>query len=475
MKRLDSSRGIGRCITGAFAFVAALITSSASALTIDLPGFSCPGATATLTGTTLTITCGSSGPTAGSFLLNAPASLAAGTTTTTQVNVTRTGMNAWTTAVDVGYTVAGSGCNTLAGTLNFTAMDGSAHPIVVTTTVAGSCAVTLSAPSAGTIAGTNPANIAVVDPDANVNFQFTAGTSATNVGASIPTAIVVQRSGGTNGEFNVPFTVSGSLVSGGAILGTLTGPSGAITKTSGLLNFPPNSSTVTLSYLAPAAAPGVGQPWNLAFSLAPPTKVAGAPAQAGALAGITQNVLTLSPTTSGPPAGALEYPIDQNAAGNWMYIGLNPTEVGYSKLKDPTSFGKVSGNISIAALSFSQGEPLKVEMTISKTIGEINPNAGACYLYMDKKDAFVLRYITAPYYSSQSTGRGLPIITNINDYASAAAKSLCWAPKSEGQWYINVRHAGVDCVYKYDGRAPPSPAHAMGKCAWSFGWTEDQY
>lgn len=448
MNALKRLSGPGKWVFAVLAFAAALFTAPAMALTISLPGFICSGATATTVGDTMTITCAGSGPVAGSFSISGPASLPASSATTTQIAITRSGASGYAGTVTVPYTVSNA-CTAGASPnpMSFVDMDAAPKYIVVNTQVSGICTVSLGTitATAGTpTVGTGSANMTLVDPNAAVSFQFVAPpTSATNVGASGPTTITVQRSGGTNGEWSVPYTMSGTLAPAGSpVAGTLTGT----------LNFPANSATATatLSYTPPATAPaGVALPAQLVIALGLPNAVAPlVSGQAGSASG--SHTLTLAAPASGPPPGGV--PATITTGGIRTTLTLSPLQYSYSPLPDISTFlmadgvtSHVSGKIQvIGQLPTSPPPPVLFEGTISRNIGDFTPTPG-CYFSTTYPDGWNMAYVIAPYYSSVSTGRGTNTVIDIHDAASAAAAQFCWAPKAEGQWYVNVRWTQTSC------------------------------
>jgi hypothetical protein len=160
-----------------------------------------------------------------------------------------------------------SGCSVSPSTVSFA--DGSSSPspasVTVTAPASGTCTVTLT--PVGTTAGSpSTYTVTVVDPNANVTFTFSSATStATFGGSSVP--ITVTRSGGTNGDWSVPFVISGSMTASGALV---TG-GGTITP-SGPLSFPAGTQSATITYTPLASAPsGVTPPGTIVYTLGTPT------------------------------------------------------------------------------------------------------------------------------------------------------------------------------------------------------------
>lgn len=234
-----------------------LLTTLATAGNVTITGSSagtvtCAWGSVSGDGTNITYSCGqaqSGGP--GVFTLSVPASLPANATGNTSVSISRSG---GTIDATVGVSASGGGCTASSGSVAFVGTDGSAKAVTVNTTT-GTCTITMSVPSGGTVSGSASGSATIVDPAAPVTLAFAAASiSPTTFGASSPTVIKVNRSGGTNGQVTLPITVSGVLTNAAA--GTTSASAGSTTTQ---LVFPANSSEASISFTpASTGTPGSG-------------------------------------------------------------------------------------------------------------------------------------------------------------------------------------------------------------------------
>lgn len=266
--RFSALRRFGAALVALAGAAATIVTlQPATAATVSLTG----GTTASCTYSAVTGTstgnfifqCGTAGSPGTLALSSASASVAPNGQVT--LSVSRTGGN------------TGAASATLAGTcalsnteVTFAADSAMPSPATFTATAppSGTCTVTMTATGA-TLGSPNSFLATVVDPNSNVTFAFSAATSTASVGGS-PVAITVTRNGGTNGDWLVPVVALSGTLTSGAVLP----PSGgSINPIDGVLAFPANSSSATLTYTPPASLPtGVTAPGTINFTLAPPVQ-----------------------------------------------------------------------------------------------------------------------------------------------------------------------------------------------------------
>jgi hypothetical protein len=275
-----------------------LIAGQASALQVTMGGAvtaQCGSATMSVTvDGNVSISCSSGSTTSATFTLSAPATLGPNVMTVNEIQVNRSG--SMIDAINVPFSA--TGCTPTTGQVTFGAGISTPQSIAVTTPASGSCGITLGTPSSpGVLGSPNSATIAIVDPNANVSFTFAAAATATQIGAAA-SMLTVQRSGGSAGTWNVPYTVSGATT--------------AATVGGSTLSFAPGSSSATIAVTPAATAPaGVTLPANLTVTLATPTPGAGAAGgQTGSIGAIPSENVTVGPAPAGgcpaPPAGMLE-------------------------------------------------------------------------------------------------------------------------------------------------------------------------
>jgi hypothetical protein len=366
-----------------------LSLSPAIASTVTLTG----GMTATCTYSNVTgnsagdftFTCGSVAPQPGTLSLSASTvSVPMGGST----NVTVIRSSGTSGAVSGNLTVAGAaGCTLSAPSVAFADTSGTASPTTVTVTPSPTatngqqCTVTLAA-AGGALLGTPGAlTVTVVDPDAPVSFQFAATTSSASFGgAAVP--VVVTRTGGTNGSFDVPITIGGTLTT------TPTGPGGALVLGGGtlaptiiapnsVLTFPPGSQSVTINYTPPAGPPaGVTSPAGLAFALFGPVVatpgVLPAPVvtQTASLGANTLNSMTVTTPTGCATSASYTVPwintviVPSNLKQNEtmaISLAIGPTTLG------PSATGKFTVSDTV-----STGSASDVQVTVSACPGDFS-------------------------------------------------------------------------------------------------------
>ena len=363
------------------------------------------------------VQCGGSPSGPGTFTITGPTSLATGSTTSgTTVKVSRSGGS--TGAVDVTIALSASStsaCSPTTTLVSFADADVTAKGVVVDAGAsAGSCILSIS-PSAGTAGGSGTLTMQVVDPNADVSFAFQSATSIAQIGTA-PTVITATRTGGTNGAWSVPVTLSGGL----APLGTLPATSGQVSGLS--FTFAANSSTANITYTPPAVMPAAS---DLTFTLQAPVAV-GTPiaGQAGTLGAVKVNALSLTGPAVGCPAfsGTVK---SLNTAGfvNHM-VGTSPYTMVFGLPANTSGFGILGlySNTTTPKIG-----PTLTEIKISKCMGDFTDNADGCYEAKGSLDGTQINQEWAPRYTTR--------------YPNAAAfvKQQRCLTAGAGPWYINIR------------------------------------
>jgi hypothetical protein len=426
------------------AIAALTVTGLATAQTVTLSGTttnSCTYSQMTATAGTanLTFTCGSS--TVATLALSAvptqlPQSLPA------NITIKRTGLTTTDAVVDLNVT--GNCALTTAGDTPLTIpASTTTKTFSITTLLApGTCTVAL-APRDPAVAGTPAsASINVVDPDSDVVFAFAATDTIASAGGG-PVSITLNRAGGTNGSFTVAITVPPTP----ALLG-------AIAPTS--FTFAANQLSAAVVYTPPATnVTGLPNTWVLGLGTI--TKGATNPplqsASVSATAGTNNLAVGLKSTTCNafvnPTPGLAEVPTISLASGG-MYTFQLPR----------TSQRKISGSFKLSSTTSSfPVSPWNYEFQISKCAGQIDPGVGGtCYISSSNSAQLSLNWFESlPLAGTAGATAGYGTIAGLQ------AKGACWAPATEGPWYVNIRYNYADCNI------------ASHMCGWKGTWYNYSY
>jgi hypothetical protein len=410
------------------AIAALTVTGFATAQTVVLSGTTtntCTYSSMTPSGATLTFTCSNSNT--ATFAITGPAQLPQNALSTADVKLTRTG--GLTGSINVDLTFAG--CVTTVGsppapastTTITSAANGSTFiPVGTPAASATPCTITIT-PASGAVSGTNPLSMAIVDPAADVVFAFATTDTAASVGNG-SVGITVTRTGGTDGTFTVPVTIV-PFASGG---GLLSSPTGGTLSTSTLTFNSPNP--VAFTYTAPAAGPsGVTLPATMVLALGTPTKTSAASAQV-ATSSTGTNTITLSPKSTScnatvNPLALSDVPTVQQASG-----------VIYTYELPRTNQRKISGTFKLSSTVYSNPvAPWNYEVHISKCAGQIDAAVGGtCYISSSNSAQLSLNWF-----------ENTAALSPYNSIAGIQSMKACWAPATEGPWYINFRYNYADC------------------------------
>jgi hypothetical protein len=428
------------------AIAATTVIGPATAQTITLSGASgntCTYSTMSVNPSgNFTVTCTSS-TSPGTFALAAVTSLStSSTSTSTQIRILRSGGTAGT--VTVPFTTSGAACGTAqtVSPVEFAAGD-TAQPIILqTASTPGTCRVSIQAPSDGSLGSPSFRDISIVDPDADVTFAFAASQpEAASVGGS-NLQIVVTRTGGSNNAWSVPVNLSGSLTSGGNMISG----GGAVTPTT--LNFAAGSSQATITFDPPNTPPVPALPLTLTLSLGTPTTTA-TTTQSGSATGA--HTITLNGPAAGCPVPETSATTVDAAFASGTTLLLPSGVIKTFVLPTPkTGFTSGVWWMSAGTSSFPVGLPYHFEVHINKCKGLVQETAGdLCYgKFSTKTGTWSRKWFT----------KLIPGNAYYDSISEIKAKG-CWAPASEGPWYVNIRYLYPSCDPKIG---------AM--CGWNYQW-----
>ena len=450
---MNSFHTLLRRTAAALGAIAALTaTGVATAQTVQLKTGSvvtseCPYSAMSVSPTGAVVVTCSGAASAGSFVLTAPTSLSTNTTNTgSQVKVTRSGGTAG--ASDVAFTASGASCNPVTTSpLQFAdAVPGSQSIELTTTATSGNCVVTLTSATVGTIASPVSRTIKVTDPDADVAFAFASPTSTATVGGGAVT-ITVTRTGGINGTWSVPYSLAGTLAASAADTLPANGElSGTLTFT-GATGSVPGNQTATLTYSPPIAA--VTTPANLIISFGAPTGgIGGTPPQAATIGAPHELTLNSAPVgcpvpeTTANSLGGPGSPITLVMPTGMIKTYTLPTPVS----PKTTGAFKLSGGSNSYPMT-----PWYYEVHINKCKGQVQETVGdSCY----GKFANAAAVFTKVWFTKT--------IGAYDTVLKIQKAGYCYAPPSEGPWYVNIRYTYAGCT--------SGPA-----CGWAAQWTNWSY
>jgi hypothetical protein len=238
----------------------------------------------------------------------------------------------------------------------------------------------------------------------NAPAQLTVNTNGT---------VSINRVNGTNGVISVNYNVTG---------GGCSAPAG-----SGSFG---NGSATPISFTVTAGSTAGG---NCQVNVSQ-TGGTGAGSTAATIAIAAAPVVTPPPppASGNCPAAPLDLKTTAIENGGRNFFALLPGQIGSTDLPR-TRAGWSSGQIKLSETSTSP-DPVVTEISISKCQGVIDTSAAgtACYVRGGKN----LTDIT--WMERGSSG--------INTKEVAAAFGVCFAPASEGPWYVNVRYNYSACL-----------------------------
>lgn len=275
----------------------------------------------------------------------------------------------------------------------------------------------------------------VVDPSGAVNVTCDTGTpppagsgtfsvsallSSLNVSTGSASAFRVSRTGGTANEVSVSFDVTGECAA--VTASPLIFPAGS--ATSQTINVSTGASAGTCSVTLTVGAPGT-----------PGTTVRSIPVSA--------------PSSNGCPTSPI-VPQSLGDAGLLTSLVLPSDGMQSYKLPLPTS-GKITGifKLSPNANSYPR-DPWYIEAQISKCPGTFQDVVGpGCFVRSSNATA-----IFSVYYQTGTTAT----LTQ----AKLEPKGYCFAPTTDGPWYVNVRYVYASCA-------------SGPNCGWHSQWTNSGY
>ncbi len=355
----------------------------------------------------------------------ASATLEAPPSSTAQLTVRRVGG----TSGDItsgSFTSTGDGCDATGGTFRMTAGATSTALAVPLSAIGGSTCVVRLTGFAPAAAGTPLTATITLTPPATVGeFSVLTSASSTTVGGPQIT-FSVSRDGGSEAT-SVAFTLAGTLVDGGMLVAGTLSPGSPVA-------FGSSVDSVALVYQPPAVAPGaVALPASFTLALlARDGGTLGTPASAT----VTLNAAPLM--CPARPAGMLEA----------MLMGVgNPLlqrQLSGQIVSIPVPAPPSSSSGTTSSISFSFGEsaggagtpqPVTLELSINRCPGVIDTDpTNFCNLRSTNGSINVVTVLERPY-------------MGFTDYASVNRQGLCWAPLSEGPWFLNARWAYSACAF----------------------------
>lgn len=418
---------LGAAVTAAAALAASMMLSGpAAAATVTLAGGTTSCTYNNVSGTStgdFTFYCTASNPSSPGTLAFTSAGASLAPSATTSVVVARSGGTSGAASASL------SGCSVNPATVSF--VDGSSTPtpasVTVTAPASGTCTVTLT-PTGATAGSPTSFLVTVVDPNAPVTFTFSSGTSsATIAGSSVP--ITVTRSGGPSGDWSVPFTLSGTMTTGGALVAG----GGTITPASPL-TFPANSQSATITYTPPASGPsGVTLPGSIVYTLGTPVLTSAATGQGGSIGATSTHTMSVQGAAGGSCATSANY--------NSAYVGSNvpygPVNPGQSAAVaiavTPGMIGRLVKASIVETASMDSGAD--VQFTVSTCPGDFLKPYPSCMLH------------------TQYTGGLLQFSIGPKPAGTAWYVNVCELPAGTTTVYFNFRHIK---------RPTPVPSDAPG-------------
>jgi len=367
-------------------------------------------------GTNISYVCGTSqSSTGGNFTLNVPGSLDVNQTygsSTSNVSVSRAG---GTAAFDVA--IAGNaGCTPDVTTLSWIANENSTKGVGITTTT-GTCTLQITVPSGGT--GSISKNITLADPGANVAFAFELpAIPSTSFGA--PASVIkVKRSGGSQGDWSVPYVLQGFLSNAAA--GSVTPSAGS---SGAALNFPAGSSEASITFTPVGSQPaGFTLPAAGSITLQAPIKTGGAGSPT--VPTISDNVrsFNINAVAGCPNVETMRTFVFQGSAQQ-TFPSIAPGQIGTYAMPNPLPARGKANIIKVAGGPTSAD----VEIWFSTCPGNV----------ADPLRDQVQEFGQKPCKVNYNYNGG-----NVYWNKTAGDMQTCYLPDSGGPYYFNYRHVKV--------------------------------
>ncbi|WP_171095134.1 hypothetical protein [Usitatibacter rugosus] len=367
-------------------------------------------------GSNISYVCGTSqSTTGGSFTLNVPGSLDVSSTYQSSASNVSVSRSNGTAAIDV--TIAGNaGCTPDVTTLSWIANENSTKGVGITTTT-GTCTLQITVPTGGS--GSTSKNITLADPNAAVAFAFELPSLPSTSFGAPSTVIKVKRSGGSQGDWSVPYLLNGFLSS--ATAGSVTPSSGS---SGAALNFPAGSSEASITFTPVGSQPaGFSLPAAGSIQLQAPIKTGGG--GSSTVPALTDNTRTINinAVAGCPNVENLKTFVFQGS-GQQTFPSLAPGQIGTYAMPIPLSARGKANIIKVA------GGPTTADLEIWFSTCPGNT--------ADPLREQVQEYGLKPCKVNYNYNGG-----NLYWNKSAGDMQTCYLPDSGGPYYFNYRHVKV--------------------------------
>lgn len=272
-----------------------------------------------------------------------------------------------------------------------------------------------------------------VNPDGSLTVTCSGGSTSgavfallapaqLNINTAGNTQTTVSRSGGTGlGTLSVNYSVSGT----------------GCANTAGSLSFAEGDSTPKSISLSTAGVPGA-----CVVAITPPSGSIASPSSA--------SISVVDPNAGG--GGGTCATSDPNALAvnvrfnNWLGQTQLSGLIGYTTVPVPLQTSKASVMYD-QSIGTTTASAMRTEISVSKCPGVIDNSVPQCYLSSDNTLDNRLTIYTRPVFSWNSQ--------------AALGSRGCWAPASEGPWYLNYRWTYSGCAY--------------GSCGFVMQWFNGPY
>lgn len=274
---------------------------------------------------------------------------------------------------------------------------------------------------------TTPTPTPTPTPGAAGQFAFVSATGTTaSVGGNYQ--FPVSRVNGSTGNVSIVYTVAGAGCTNG--VGTLTFPDGistaqnaqiwALTANSNCtitLGTPTTTSTVTTQ-------PTLGAVTTMTISVAPSSSTNPNPTPPP---GTCPTGFTTPSDLLSMNLGGLGNPLLAMAKSNQtISMPLPAVQPGFST--GQIAFGESAGGAYTP-------QPVTLQISISQCPGLVDPDTtNRCNLTSSNGNYNSITWFAQPY-------------SVIKDPSSANLRGYCWAPASQGQWYINAKWTYSQCAF----------------------------
>jgi hypothetical protein len=255
------------------------------------------------------------------------------------------------------------------------------------------------------------------------SFSFASATGTAGVPLFTNYQFPVTRSAGSTGVVNMDYTVGGPGCYNG--LGYLTFPDGSTTQNAQIMTIL-NGSTCTITLGTPTTTSSVGTQPRLGTTtlttITVPSAGGPTPNTAGCPSGFTAPAdIALQ------SLGGLGNPLlSMVKSGQVVSMQLPATQPGYST-------GQVAFSESAGGAYTPQ--PVTLTISISKCQGMIDTDTNnRCNIVSTNGNYNSVTWFSQPY-------------SVITDASRANGRGYCWAPASEGPWYVNAKWTYGSCAF----------------------------